>query len=252
MGAGEKPAPSNEINEMKRNLIVAAIAGVAILALIGAGGYVYFFSGLRTSPATLALSATPSATAGSTSATGLAGNWNIATGSLVGYRVQELFAGASSKHLAVARTSNVSGKLRVSGDAGGYQVSAINVTANLTSLHSVDQVAGRDVSQRDGVVTRQLAVQQFPNATFTATSASVPGTVTSAPADVTVPGTLTIHGVTKDVTAAAKAQLVGDKVEIAGTLTINMTDYGVSPPQAPFVTVDPTATIEFDLFLTKA
>jgi polyisoprenoid-binding protein YceI len=238
---------------MKRNLIVAAIAGVAVLALIGAGGYIYFFSGLRTSPATLGLSsATPSATAGSTSSTGLTGTWNIATGSLVGYRVQELFVGASSKHLAVARTSNVGGNLSVSGDTNGYQISAITVTANLTSLHSVDQVAGRDVSQRDGVVSRQLSVQQFPNAMFAATSASVSGAVTSAPVDVTVPGKLTIHGVTKDVTLTAKAQLVGDKVEIAGTLTINMTDYGVSPPQAPFVTVDPTATIEFDLFLNKA
>jgi hypothetical protein len=29
-------------------------------------------------------------------------------------------------------------------------------------------------------------------------------------------------------------------------------DYGVTPPRAPFVTVDPTATIEFDVFLTKS
>jgi len=241
------------MKEMKRNLIIAAVAGVAVLALIGSGGYTYFFSGLRTSPDTLGLSsATPSATAGSTSATNLTGKWNIATGSLVGYRVQELFAGASSKHLAVARTSDVSGSLAISGDASGYTVSGITLTANLTSLHSVDQVAGRNVSQRDGVVTRQLAVQQFPSATFTTTSASVPGSLYSAQVDVSAPGMLTIHGVTRDVTATAKAQVVGDKVEIAGTLTINMTDYGVSPPQAPFVTVDPTATIEFDIFLTKA
>lgn len=239
---------------MKRNLIVAGIAGVALLALIGAGGYVYFFSNLRTSPAALGLSSpSPSATATSTAtATGLTGTWSIATGSLVGYRVQELFVGETSKHLAVARTSDVTGSLTVSGDETGYQVSGITLKADLTSLHSVDQVAGRNVSQRDGVVSRQLSVQQFPNATFAATSASVPGTVTSAQVDVTAPGKLTIHGVTRDVTITAKAQVVGDKLEIAGTLTINMTDYGVSPPQAPFVTVDPTATIEFDLFLTRA
>ncbi|HYR48847.1 MAG TPA: YceI family protein [Candidatus Eisenbacteria bacterium] len=237
---------------MKRNLIVAAVAGVAVLALIGGGGYIYFFSGLRTSPDTLALSSAPATAPTSTSTTGLAGTWNIAAGSLVGYRVQELFAGESSKHLAVARTSSVTGSLKVSGDTSGYTVSGITLTANLTSLHSVDQVAGRNVSQRDGIVTRQLAVQQFPDATFAATSASVPGTVTSAQVDVTASGRLTIHGVTRDVSITAKAQVVGDKLEIAGTLTINMTDYGVSPPQAPFVTVDPTATIEFDLFLTRA
>jgi polyisoprenoid-binding protein YceI len=87
---------------------------------------------------------------------------------------------------------------------------------------------------------------------FTAASASVPGTVTSMPADVTLLGRLTIHGVTKDVTASAHAQVVGDKIEIAGTLTINMADYSVSPPRAPFVTVDPAATIEFDVFLARS
>jgi polyisoprenoid-binding protein YceI len=69
---------------------------------------------------------------------------------------------------------------------------------------------------------------------------------------VALPGRLTIHGVTRDVNATAHAQVVGDKIEIAGTLTINMTDYGVSPPRAPFVTVDPTATIDFDVFLTRS
>ena len=237
---------------MKRNLIIAAAAGVAVLALIGAGGYIYFFSNLRTSPDTLGLStASPSATSTSTGTTALTGTWNIAAGSQVGYRVQELFVGENSKHQAVARTSDVTGSLTVSGDASGYQVSGITLTANLNSLHSVDQVAGRNVSQRDGVVARQLATSQFPNATFAATSASAPGTLTSAQVDITAPGKVTIHGVTRDVTIAAKAQVVGDKLEIAGTLTISMTDYGVSPPQAPFVTVDPTATIEFDLFLTK-
>jgi len=122
----------------------------------------------------------------------------------------------------------------------------------VTSLHSVDQVAGRNVSQRDGVVTRQLETQQFPNATFTAATAGVPASVTSSPVDVTLPGKLTIHGVTKDVTATAHAQVVGDKIQIAGTLMINMADYGVSPPRAPFVTVDPTATVEFDVFLSRS
>jgi polyisoprenoid-binding protein YceI len=238
---------------MRRNLIVAAAAGIAVIVLIGVGAYAYFFSGLRSSPASLGLSTSPSPNASSTTvSSGLAGTWKVTTGSLAGYRVQELFAGESSKHLAVARTSSVSGGLTVSGDASGYQVSSITVSADLTSLHSVDQVVGRNVTQRDGVVSRQLNVQQFPNATFTAGSASVPGPITTSQVDVTVAGKLSIHGVTKDVTATAKAQVVGGRIEIAGTMTINMTDYGVTPPQVPFTTVDPTATIEFDVFLTKS
>jgi polyisoprenoid-binding protein YceI len=235
---------------MRRNLFLAAAVATVAIVLAGVGGYVYFFSNLRSSPASLALSASPSASA-ATSLTGLAGTWTVTTGSQARYRVKELFVGETAKHDAVAQTSSVTGTLTVAGDATGYQVSGITVTADLTSLHSIDTVAGRNVSQRDGIVSRQLEVQQFPKATFTATSASVPGTVTTTPVDITVPGKLTIHGVTKDVTVTAKAQVVGNKIEIAGSVAINMTDYGVSPPQVPFTTVDPTATVEFDLFLTK-
>jgi polyisoprenoid-binding protein YceI len=236
---------------MRRKLIVTAAAGIAVIVLMGVGAYAYFFSGLRTSPTSLGLSSSPTASATADSSS-LAGTWTVTTGSLAGYRVQELFAGETSKHLAVARTSSVSGGLTVSGDASGYQVSSIKLSADLTSLHSVDQVVGRNVTQRDGVVSRQLNVQQFPDATFTASSASIPGPIATSQVDVSVAGKLTIHGVTKDVKATAKAQVVGGKIEIAGTVTINMTDYGVSPPQVPFTTVDPTATIEFDVFLTRS
>jgi polyisoprenoid-binding protein YceI len=61
-----------------------------------------------------------------------------------------------------------------------------------------------------------------------------------------------IRGVTRPVTVSAKAQFVGGKIEIAGSVQINMAGYGVAPPQVPFTTVDPAATIEFDIFLARA
>ena len=241
---------------MRSRVLLVLGAVVAVVALAGAAGYVYYFSGLRSAPPQLGLSATPSAAtspSATPTATGsLTGTWTVASGSVAGYRIKELFVGQASKHEAVARTSAVTGGLTVGGDSGGYQVSSLTFTADITSLHSVDSVAGRDVTQRDGVVSRQLDVQQFPTAIFTATSASVPGGITSQPVDVTVTGKLTIHGVTKDVTVKAKAQLAGNKAEIAGSTSIVMTDYGVSPPFAPFVTVDSTLLIEFDIFLTRS
>ena len=237
---------------MKRAWIAAA-AAVVLVAIAGAGGYVYFFSNLRSSPSSLALSASPATSpTASGSISDLTGTWTVTTGSQARYRVKELFAGQTAKHDAVAQTSGVTGSITVSGDASGYQATAISVIADLTSLHSIDSVAGRDVTQRDGIVSRQLDVQQFPDAKFIATSASIPGTVTSSQVDVNVTGSLTIHGVTKPVTATAKAQVSGGKIEIAGSVSINMTDYGVSAPQVPFTTVDSTATIEFDIFLTRA
>jgi len=236
---------------MKSRLIIAGVACAAALALAGGGAYVYFFSGLRSSPSPLALS-TPSASASAAPAGGLDGNWTVTTGSIAGYRVKELFVGETSKHEAVAQTSTVSGSLTLSGDSSGYQVTGITFTAALTSLHSVDSVAGRNVVQRDSYVSRQMNLQQFPTATFTATSGSVPATDGSGPVDVSAAGKLTIHGVTKDVTATARAQLTGGKIEIVGSMSIDMTDYGVSPPSVPFTTVDSQVTIEFQLFLTKS
>jgi polyisoprenoid-binding protein YceI len=241
---------------MRTRILVVIGAVVAVVALAGGAGYIYYFSGLRSAPAQLGLSATPIAATSPTvtpaATASLTGSWTVTTGSLAGYRINELFVGQSSKHQAVARTTTVSGGLTVSGDSTGYQVSSLTFTADLTSLHSVDTVAGRDVTQRDGVVNRQLDVQQFPTATFTATSASVPGGITNQAVDVSVTGKLTIHGVTKDVTIKAKAQLVGGKAEIAGSTSISMTDYGVSPPQMPFVTVDSTLLLEFDIFLVRS
>lgn len=227
-------------------------AALAMVAVAGGAAYLYYFSGLRTAPAQLGLSATPAATGTPATTASLSGTWTVAAGSVAGYRVQELFVGQAAKHSAVARTSTVSGGLTVSGDSSGYEVSALTITAGLADLHSVDSVLGRDVTQRDGVVRNQLDVQQFPTATFTVASATVPGGFTTQQVDVTATAKLTIHGVTKDVTVKGKAQLVGDKAEIAGTTSINMADYGVSPPQVPFVTVDSAVVIEFDIFLTKS
>ncbi|HEX7265514.1 MAG TPA: YceI family protein [Candidatus Dormibacteraeota bacterium] len=234
---------------MRNRLVIAGAAVAAAAALVGAGAYVYFFSGLRSSPSPLALSA---ATPSGTPSTGtLAGKWTVAGGSVAGYRVNEVFVGTTSNHEAVARTSSVSGRLTVSGDSSGYQVNAITITAVLTDLHSVDSVAGRDVSQRDGFVARSMNLQQYPNATFTASSATVTPTTTGQPVQISLPGTLTIRGVTKNVTANIQAQQNGTKVEVSGKVAIDMTDYGVAPPSVPFTAVDSKVTIEFDIFLTK-
>ena len=229
------------------------IAAAMLAALAGGGVYVYFFSSLRTSPQQLALgSATPTATS-SGSAAGLAGKWTVASGSQAGYRVNELFVGQTTKHEAVARTSGVSGGMTVAGDpTTGYQITSITITANLTGLHSVDQVAGRDVTQRDFIVSRQMNLQQFPDARFTASSVSIPGPVSGSKVSSTFSGSLTIHGVTKTVTATVQSQVSGGKIEVAGSVTTDMTDFGVTPPQIGFTTVDSQVVIDFDILLTKA
>ena len=119
---------------MRKRLIIAGAAVAAVVVLAGTGAYVYFFSGLRSSPSALGLSATTPSAAASNGT--LAGRWMVTSGSVAGYRVNELFVGQTSKHAAVARTSTVNGSLTVSGDSSGYQVNAITITAVLTRLGS--------------------------------------------------------------------------------------------------------------------
>jgi polyisoprenoid-binding protein YceI len=241
---------------MRRGTLgIAAV--VAALALGAIGAYLYFFSGIRTSPKPLALTSpkasSPSPSAAASPSGALAGSWTVGQGSLAGYRVKEQFVGQSSPHEAVARTSGVSGGLTVQPSSSALQVTGISFTAQLNGLQSVDQVAGYNVSQRDRFVSRSLDVQQYPDATFKAASVTVPASAAAGQeVAVTVPGQLTIHGVTKDATATLKARVNGSQLDLAGSMPATMTDFGITPPQVPFTKSEPTVTVEFDLVLGRA
>ena len=239
---------------MNRRLTIAG-AGAAVLLAIGAGGvYVYFFSGLRSSPVALKLSPTSSPAVGTSPiATDPAGTWKVASGSIAGYRVRETFAGQSSVHEAVARTSAITGGLTTNATGTTLQVTGIDFTADLTALHSIDQVAGHDVAQRDSVVSRSLELNRFGSATFKASALALPADFTTGATDsLSIQGQLTVHGVTRDVTAAVQIRLNGAQVQADGSIQVQMSDFNITPPQAPFVTVQTAVTIEFQLFLTKS
>ena len=239
---------------MCRKLWIPIVAVAALAVLAGGGAYVYYFSGLRTAPATLALSS-PSATASTTpagTATASGGTWTVMTGSLAGYRVKEQFVGQSSAHEAVARTSEVTGQVSIAQSGGAYRMTSATVTVQLRSLASVDQVAGYNVTNRDRIVQGSLNVSSFPTAVFVAQPVALPaGVETGQAVTVTVPGQLTIHGVTKDVTATLQLRVSGATAQIAGTIATNMTDFGISPPNIGFTTVQPATTIEVSLNLAQ-
>jgi polyisoprenoid-binding protein YceI len=227
---------------------------VALIVVASAGAYVYYFSGARSAPKALALaSPSPAATPSPVSASGLAGKWTVASGSDVEYRVKEQFAGQASEHEAVARDSSVSGSFTVAGDSAGYNVTGLQFSAQLTDLHSVDSVAGFNVTQRDRIVQGTLSVSRYPTAGFSADSVAVPASVTNGQAvTLSVPGKLTIHGVTRDATVQVTAQVSGDKINLGGSTSFLMTDFGITPPQVPITVVQPGVTINFVLVMTKA
>ena len=239
---------------MSRRILIPLIAVAALIVLGGAGAYAYLFSGLRTSPATLALSSpspTSSASASTTAASG--GTWTVTSGSLAGYRVKEQFVGQSSTHEAVARTSGVTGTITITRSGDTYTLSTAKITVQLSGLASVDSVAGYNVTNRDRIVQQALKVQSFPTAVFDASSVELPpAAATGQTVTVSVPGQLTIHGVTRDVTATLQLRVSGASAQVAGTIPTSMTDFGVNPPSIGFTTVQPAVTIEVSLNLTRS
>ena len=235
-----------------------------MLVLVAAMAYLYFFSAARTAPKPLSL-ATPAPSASPASATAaspvsspgpgteLLGPYTIGQGSLAGYRVKEQFGGQPSPHEAVSRTTSVTGGLTVAGASGQLQATGLKFTVQLADLASVDQVAGFNVTQRDRLVRSALGVSQFAVASFEAAAVQLPAAVGGGnPVTVTVPGQLTIHGVVKAVEVAAQVQVAGGKVTVTGSVPVKMSDYGISPPQAPFVAPESQATIEFQLVLSRS
>jgi polyisoprenoid-binding protein YceI len=242
-----------------RRVLIPVVAAAVIAVLGRAAAYAYYFSGLRTSPASLALSSSTPATSAATTpsaasptAVASVGTWRIGASSLAGYRVKEQFVGQTSAHEAVARTSEVTGQVTIAQSGSSYQVTAATVTVQLGSLASVDQVAGYNVTNRDRIVSETLDVSSYPTAVFQAQPVTLPaGADSGSTVTISVPGTLTIHGVTKSVTATVQLRVNGSTAQVAGSISTNMTAFGISPPHAPFTSVQTAITLEFQLNLTK-
>jgi polyisoprenoid-binding protein YceI len=234
--------------KLTRRLVVIP-AVVVTLAVAGVGGYglLTFFG--HKAPPPLALSS-PSASAGAGS---LAGRWKIAAGSEAGYRVREKFINQPAPTEAVARTSAVTGSLVIAPQGDQFVVQAVNLSAQVAKLQSVDTYATYQVYQRDGFVSRlYLETAQYPTATFKADRITPPQVSASAgPANMVGHGRLTLHGVTRDVDVPLTVQLNGDRIELVGSIGLEMPDYGIEVPKIGFTQSEPHAIIEFHLFLAR-
>ena len=196
-----------------------------------------------------AASEDPAATAAP--ADGVSGTWAVdtsigsgETGTFVGYRVQEQLAtvGAAT---AVGRTSGVTGSLAIDGTT----ITAVDITADLTSLQS-------DESNRDRQLQRQgLETSTFPTATFTLTQ---PIELDAIPAEgevieVTATGDLTLHGVANSVEIPLQARLEGGVISVAGSLPIQFADYSIQQPQGMIVlSVEDHGILELQVHFTQS
>jgi polyisoprenoid-binding protein YceI len=179
----------------------------------------------------------------------LAGDWTVAEGTVVGYRVRERLAFLQADTDAVGRTTAVSGSATLTADGDVLTVDAASFEADVTQLQS-------DEGRRDNRIrTSGLESDRFPTATFNLTApVAVPAeALGGATVSVTLTGDLTIHGVSNGVEIPAEARLVDGRVEVLGSLTFPFSDFGMEPPNvAGFVAVEDDATLEFLVVLAPA
>lgn len=239
---------------MKKALAIIA----AVLLVAAAGLAALWFFVIKSDPKPKPqIVETPITEDGSTTTTGAAppdgqpdGTWQVTPGvgetdderSFVGYRVQENLRAVDQT--TTGRTAAVTGTLVLSGE----EVTEVDVTADLTRLES--NQAMRDNSIRsDGLQT-----DEFPQGTFSLTEPiRLPGAPEAGTTvDAEAKGELTLHGETNEVTIPLEARWDGTHIQVTGTVPIEFTDYGITPPnRAGIVTVEPRGEIDINLWFEQ-
>ena len=188
--------------------------------------------------------AAPATTLPPPAGTPVSGQYGIASTSTASYTAHERFLQDNLPNVPVGVTHGVSGPLLLTG--GRFEPST--VTVNLIGLKT-------DSSMRDRHVQQTLDTARYPDATFQITGEASNAQLVRAQgvAAVRLQGKLTIHGVTHAATWALDVGLVGGDLKVTGTTTIQMTAFGVRPPNlAGFVKVQPTILLSVDLEAAKS
>jgi polyisoprenoid-binding protein YceI len=238
-----------------RRLAVWVVSGIVVLAILVFGGtwlYIHVIEGPAPAPLSLKsaaaspsqpASAASSASAGTAAASAVAGTWQVSSGSVVGYRVNEVLAGQNN--VAVGRTSDVRGSMTISGSA----VTAASFTVPMDTIKS-------DESQRDAQFNgRIMQTATYPTGTLSLTS---PVALGALPADGVIrtyhaTADLTLHGHTRPVTFALQAERTSAGIEVSGSIPVTFARWDIGNPSfAGFVTTQNHGLLEFLLKFSRS
>jgi polyisoprenoid-binding protein YceI len=163
----------------------------------------------------------------------------------VGYRINEQLTFLDVPNSAVGRTSRVSGRLVIAGP----QITETEIVADVESLTS-------DEPDRDRAIrTRGLESSRYPTATFRLRRpVELPGPPQRGRVySVDAPGELTLHGVTRPVTLALDARWTNSTIDVAGSTSVRLSDFGIEAPiGGPVVSIQDEATIELEVAFRRA
>jgi polyisoprenoid-binding protein YceI len=105
-----------------------------------------------------------------------------------------------------------------------FNAAALRVTGKGESKDDVPKV------QETMLGEQVLDAKKFPTIVFESTTVtSSPGKGAAPGLDLTVGGRMTIHGVTKPVTAPVSVKIDGNSLTATGRFTIKQTEFGIKP-----------------------
>jgi polyisoprenoid-binding protein YceI len=233
---------------------VVKIGVVAVVVVVVAGG-AYWWGAIRDNSSPTASLDAMNASAGSPSTPGTGpggagpdGTWVVQAGPdvWVGYRVNETILPARTKRTVNGRSTAVTGTMTI---AGG-KVDAASLTIDVSKLDSGEPMRDQ-VLQSIGLETAT-----FKEATFALREPVMlpSGLTAGTPVDLTLKGSLTAHGTTRDLDIAVQAKWDGNQIAVASVgegAAFVMADWGITLPRVPIVEDYDHGTLEAQLRFVK-
>jgi polyisoprenoid-binding protein YceI len=231
-----------------RRGIIAAISAAVLIVAVGGFAFIYFVLFPTSAPKPFSLASSKHAQpVGSASV--LVGRWTITSGSQAGYRVREKLAFLPALDDAVGRTSEITGGASFGLSAGNLTVSAASFVINVYSLKSNEAMRDQHIH------TIGIQSATYPTASFKLTRPlTLPSSALSGHvATVKVTGNVRMHGTTRLLTLPVEMTLSSSRIRAVGSFTFPWGLFDMSAPSVGgFVSVEPDATMEFDLSLARA
>ena len=140
------------------------------------------------------------------------------------------------------RTASVSGTIVA--DPATPSGAQVELSVDLGSLDTANNLRNQHMRER------YLETSHFPAATFKSVSVAAPSPIApNAPADISITGDFSLHGITKRMTIPVRVTLLADgRIHVIANFKVRMPDFGISVPKNLVVTVDDAVAIRLDVF----
>jgi polyisoprenoid-binding protein YceI len=140
------------------------------------------------------------------------------------------------------RTSDVTGTIVA--DPANPTASSVQVVINIDSLDTGVSLRNKEMRER------YLQTDKFGTATFKSVSVTGPAAIApNQPAEISVTGDITIHGVTKRMTIPVRVVLIPEgRIHATSNFKIHMPDFGIDVPHTILVTVNDDVPVRLDVW----